>query len=176
MNKLSDEILNKLIDGELPLDKVKEVMKILNESSEDNDRYQTLLKLHGELKNLKEETTSDFFTYSVMKRIHAKYQVRRSDKFFIFSIGSIFVLLILGLIGYIVSSSVTSGQSSTGELVVKSLVSFTQTFVEFSTTLFSKSALPVVGSIISAVMLGIAYFFYENLHHMKQKLSKLGGN
>ncbi len=173
MNKLSDEILNKLIDGELPLDEVKEVMKILNESSEDNDRYQTLLNLHGELKDLKEETTSDSFTYSVMKRIQAKYQVRKSDKFFIFSISSIFVILLLGLIGYVVSSVATSGQSSTGEVVVNNLVSFTQTFVEFSTKLFSKSALPVVGSVISAVMLGIAYFFYENLRHMKQKLSKL---
>ena len=66
MKKLSDEILNKYIDGELDRTSAIQVNEILSSSVEDKKNYQSLLTVHNELKKIKEELVEDNFTHRVM--------------------------------------------------------------------------------------------------------------
>ncbi len=54
MNRLSDEILNKYIDGELDYKTLNEVEAILKESEADREILKVLLRVHNELKGIKE--------------------------------------------------------------------------------------------------------------------------
>ena len=55
MNKLSDEILNKYIDGELDHSSLLHVNEVLSNSLDDKKRLQALLVIHNELKKIKED-------------------------------------------------------------------------------------------------------------------------
>jgi len=50
MNLLSDEILNKYIDGDLDYASLKHVNEVLSSSVEDKKRLQALLAVHNQLK------------------------------------------------------------------------------------------------------------------------------
>lgn len=175
MNRLDDEILNKYIDGELSLTEVQSVMKILNESESDRERYLVLSKIHQGLKSVREEQISSSFTLNLMEKIKAKYGVRKKDKYFLFSISSVMVGMIILLLGYIFSIAFSSTAQSQGQnQLLNNSVNFIQTFSIDLIKIFSKADFSIIGTVISIVMLGIAYVFYENLRSMKQRLHKPG--
>jgi hypothetical protein len=175
MNRLSDEMLNKFIDDELSFAEVKKIMKIINESESNRERYLILLKIHQSLKNLEEDNPSLLFTSHLIDKIKVTYGARKKDKYFVLSVTSIFVLIILGLVVYVFdiaanNASLLHGESS----LINNFVNYAHSFSMNLVDIFSKSNFSIIGTVISILMLGIAYVFYENLRNVKQRLGKTG--
>ena len=174
MNRLSDEILNKYIDGELDYETLNEVKAILKESEADRENLKVLMKVHNELKSIKEFKVSDNFTSVVMSKIVSKFKPKKSDKYFIISISSFFILLSLAIIGIVIALLVNSTQqTSSTEQFLGYLVSSLESFSVFIRKIFNGSGISIFGSIISLGLLISAYFFFESHKHINEIQNKL---
>ena len=174
MNRLSDEILNKYIDGELDYETLNEVKAVLKESAADRDNLRLLMKVHNELKVIKEFKVSDNFTSGVMFKIASKFKPKKADRYFIISIASFFILLSLAIIGVVITLLVNSPeQTSSTEQFLGYLVSSLESFSIFVRKIFNGSGISIFGSIISLGLLISAYFFFESHKHINEIQNKL---
>jgi hypothetical protein len=174
MNRLSDEILNKYIDGELEPEKLKEVKAILSESAPDRENLKALLKVHNNLKEINEFKVSANFTSAVMNKIALKFKPRKADKYFIVSISSFFILLSLVIIGIVISFIINMpSQSNSTSQVIGYLISSLENFSLFIKKIFGGPGLSIFGSVISLGILITAYFFFDSHKHIKEIQNKL---
>lgn len=173
MKRLSDELLNKYIDGELDFKTLSEVETVLKESEADRENLRTLLKIHNGLKEIREFKVSNNFTSGVMSKIAIKFKPKRSDKYFIISISSFFILLSIAVIGIVISLMVNSPeQTSSTQQFMGYLVSSLDSFSVFIRKIFNGSGISIFGSIISLGLLVTAYFFFENHRNIKEIQNK----
>ena len=173
MIKLTDEILNKYIDGELDSNTLNEVREILMSSDEDRKRLKALQMVHTGLSNMKSDEVSPDFAQLVMSKLQKELKVKKEDRFFIFSISSVFVALCLIIIGYVIYSLDFSLQVSEP---VQIITNFTDTFdngILSLRTFLDSINTSVVGSIFSLIILISAYFLFENVKRTKEQISKL---
>jgi hypothetical protein len=169
MNRLSDEILNKYIDGELDSKTLNEVKTILKESEPDRENLKVLLKVHNELKEIKELNVSESFTSGVMHKIAVKFKPRKADRYFIMSIASFFILLSLAILGIAIALMINSPeQSASSEQVLGHLVSSFEGIAVYIRKFFKGSEISIFGSVISLGILISAYFFFESHKHIKE--------
>jgi hypothetical protein len=174
MNRLSDEILNKYIDGELDYETLNEVKAILKESQADRENLRVLMKVHNELQGIKEFKVSEKFTSGVMSKIASKFKPKKADKYFIISISSFFILLSLAVIGVVIALLVNSPeQTSSTEQFLGYLVSSLESFSIFIRKIFNGSGISIFGSIISLGLIISAYFFFESHKHINEIQNKL---
>ncbi len=173
MKKLSDEILNKFIDGELDRKSTDEVNEILKESPEDLQSLNEMLAIDRELKDIKEYKVGNNFTSVVMKRILTTAKFRKKDKRFIVVISSIFLALSLGVIGFAfyliipelsVSSSANQSVNSFLNYITKPALSLTK--------LVNSQGISILGSVFSLVLLISGYVFFETQKANKRRMSK----
>ncbi len=173
MNELNDEILNRYIDGELSPSELKEVKEILRDSEDAKRRLLAMQLVHNELKNYPLRKTSAAFTSILMKKI-----VRRTEpkgqRYFIFSISSVFVLISLGIIGYLTSYILSLGSSSKeGSTGVNNFIYLVERLVNIVKTLFTTGNVSVIGFIFSFAIIISAWFFFDSHRQAKAKLTKL---
>ena len=173
MNKLSDEILNRYIDNELSQAELKMVHDQLQSSEEDRKKLLALQLLHSNLKNVKSESVSPDFTGKLMKRIMKKSKAKKEQRIFIFSISSIFVIIALGIIGYVMSlifaAPPTTGGTVTG---TRETVTVLENLVEPIRGFLSKTNISMIGSIFSLGLLISIYFIFDLVKHTKGNLSR----
>ena len=173
MNLLSDEILNKYIDGELDYTSLKHVNEVLSSSIEDKKRLQAFLAVHNELKKIKEESVPDSFTDLVMKRLQSRTKAFKEQRHFVFAISSIFVLILSVIIGLVIYYGVNqSSGAQTSQTYTQNIIPFFRSIASGITQIFSPRGISVFGSIISLGILISGYFFFENLKATKQKIRK----
>lgn len=173
MIELTDEILNKYIDGELNAAEVIEVKNLLNNSDDARKRLYALQLVDRELRNYPLKNTTSDFTSVLMKKIMRKPEVK-GQKYFIFSVSSIFVLVSLGIIGYITSYILSAGENSTGESnSVHNLVYISEQLVIAIRKFFTAGNVSVIGFIFSFAIIISAYFFFDSHKQAKAKLTKL---
>lgn len=173
MNELNDEILNRYIDGELNPTELKEVKEILKNSEDTRRRLLAMQLVHNELKNYPVRKTSAAFTSILMKKI-----VRRTEpkgqRYFIFSISSVFVLISLGIIGYLTSYILSLGNNSeVGSTGVNNFIYLVERLVTGIKTVFSSGSASVIGFIFSFGIIISAWFFFDSHRQAKAKLTKL---
>lgn len=173
MIELTDEILNKYIDGELSPGELNEVKVILENSEEASRRLYAMQLVHNELKNFPERKTSSDFTSILMKQI-----IRRPDpkgqKYFIFSVSSFFILISLAIIGYLTSYILSKGSdSSEGNDSVNNLIYLAEQLVHVIKTFFTTGNVSVIGFIFSFAIIISAWFFFDSHKQAKAKLTKL---
>ncbi len=173
MIQLSDEILNKYIDGELEQSVLNEVREQLKNSEEDRRILAALQQVHSELGKLKVYEPRFDFTARVMAHIRKSAVKARKDRYFIFSISTIFILICLALIGYVFVLSVSSGSGGTSTYSIDSYISSLTNFLESFINILSTKNVSIVGSIFSFGIIITGYIFFENLRHTKRKLGKL---
>ncbi len=173
MRRLSDEILNKYIDGDLTSFEMKEVKEILKSSEEDRRNLKALQLVHQNLKNTSGFETSVNFTSKVMAGLKGRVKARKEDKYFIYSISSIFIVISLGVIGFVLYNIIhTINTAPQGQQDVNTYVNYVITFFHNVSSIFNTNSIPVFGSIISFGVIISAYLFYENLRHAKRRLSR----
>jgi hypothetical protein len=173
MNLLSDDILNKYIDGELDLSSLQHVNEVLSSSIEDKKRVNALLAVHNELKKIKEEEVDSSFTELLMKRLQYRKKAFKEQRNFVFMISSIFITTILIVVGLVVYSAFTQPSDSQVSTDYSNyLISFFKTVTSSITQIFTSRGISIFGSILSLGILISGYFFFENLKASKQNFSK----
>ena len=173
MNLLSDDILNKYIDGELDLSSLQHVNEVLSRSIEDKTRMSALLAVHNELKKIKEEEVDPGFTELLMKRLQYRKKAFKEQRNFIFMISSIFVIAIFVVVGLVVYSAFTQpSDSQVSTNYSNYVISFFKSVTSAITQIFTSRGISIFGSILSLGILISGYFFFENLKASKQNLSK----
>jgi cytochrome b subunit of formate dehydrogenase len=173
MNKLSDDTLNKYIDGELDFASVQFVNDVLASSVDDKKRYEALLLIHNELKKIKEEHVSETFTNKVMQKLYSRKKAYRDQRKFLFVTLSIFISIIMIVIGLVIYSGLAqSGESKASQSYSEYIMQTIDSVTSAITQIFSPKGMSIFGSIISLGILVSGYFFFENLKTSKQKIHK----
>ena len=104
MNQITDEILNKYLDGELNALESEQVKAALHSSEDLQRKFNALKIIHDNLSGLKEDELSSDFTDRLMKKIVKRSTVPKQQKYFIASIVSFITLLCLVIFGFSISA------------------------------------------------------------------------
>jgi hypothetical protein len=174
MNELNDEILNKYIDGELDQPMLNEVREQLKNSEADRLRFTMLQKVHSELGKLKTFEVRDNFTSTIMSKLQKKARSAWKDRFFLFSITSLFLIPILSILGYIVIMSIS--QSGNSSQYAQDINTYTTYILNISSSvkgIITPKNISIIGSILSFGIIITGYLFFENQRQTKRNLSKL---
>jgi anti-sigma factor RsiW len=172
MNLLSDEILNKYLDGELDKNQSAEIEEILNKSENDRKRFIALKLIHKELSLMQEDKVNADFTNNVMARVNKKFALPKQQNYFIVSITSILVLVCLVIVTYVVTAVISSSAPQTESLQITETVNrFGSGLILELKRLFSGKNLSIIGSVFSLGILISGYFFFE---HQKRSKINLG--
>lgn len=173
MMEITDELLNKYIDGELSASEVKELNEILMKSVETRKKLRALQLVHNELMNMPVRETSSEFTSLLMKKIIRRPE-HKGQKYFIFSVSSFFVLISLTIIGYLTSYILTIGTNTTeNKNSFNTLVFYLESLVHGIKSVFSTGNVSIIGFIFSFGIIISAYFFFDSHKQVKAKLDKL---
>jgi len=171
MNLISDEILNKYLDGELALEKIKEVEAALKDSKPDIKRFKALKLVHDNLSSIKEDKVSEDFTSRLMNKLNKKFVLPKQQKYFILSISSFIVLVCLGILGYVIATILSAPVPQSEPVQVRETVQrVTTVLVNELQRLFSGNGLSIVGSIISFALIITGYIFFERQKQLKTRL------
>lgn len=162
MNLLSDEILNKYLDGELDKKQSTEIEEILNKSENDRKRFSALKLIHKELSLTQEDKVSADFTNNVMAKLNKKFALPKQQNYFIISIASILGLFCLGIVVYVVATIISSSAPQTESLQITETVNrFGNGLILELKKLFIGKNLSIIGSVFSLGILISGYFFFE---------------
>jgi Fe2+ transport system protein B len=167
MIELNDDILNKFIDGELSKEVMKQVREKLESSSYDMKKYKALILVHNGLQKIPVEEVSPNFTPSLMGRVQRSIKSRKEQNFFIVSVLSLFFLISIGIIGYLLANYIFTAETGSSD-TLSQFTKHSEDFVTFLRNFFSKGNISIIGSIFSFILLISGYFFYESIKHSKQ--------
>jgi len=172
MIKITDDILNKYLDGELNPEESKQVRTELQTSRDLQKKFNTLKLVHETLLNLAEDEVSADFTSNIMSKIgHKKFVVPRQQKYFIFSIAAFITILCLVIFGFSISAIIsTSSPPSESLNVVDTVTVLSSGLIDFIKHLFSGKGLSILGSVFSLVIIISGYFFFEMQKRAKADL------
>jgi hypothetical protein len=174
MIELSDDILNRYIDGELDQATLIEVREQLKNSEAGRYKLSILQKVHSELGKLDSFEVSNNFTSVIMSQLQKKVKVVRKDRFFVFSISLVFLIIILFIISYLFIFSLNNAVSSTQN--VEEINNYVNVITNLSTSikeLMTPKNISIIGSILSFGIIITGYLFFENQRQAKRNLSKL---
>ena len=170
MKILSDEILNKYIDGGLDAKSAAEVKQNLNDSEENRKRLQELMRVDAELRKMKEFKVRENFTSQVMLKIKNSAKLKQQDKRFIAAIAAIILILSLAVVIYAfylivpdagMSSAANQSMDNYINYFVKQLTSFGR--------IFNSQNISIIGSVFSMGLLISGYFFFETQRANKKR-------
>ncbi|MCU0343354.1 MAG: hypothetical protein MUF28_05980 [Ignavibacterium sp.] len=168
MNNINDDLLNRLIDDELSNEEKNFVLSDLRNSPDIKKRYDALLKTHSLLKNIQSDIVSIDFSKIIMQKISKRGIIEAQQKRFLFSILSLFGIIILGIVGYVFYGIISSIQLNDSSPAIST---YTNTIGEYFSTLFGKKNLSIFGSVLSFIMLISGYFLYDYQKHSKKNFS-----
>jgi hypothetical protein len=173
MIQITDEILNRYLDGELSREDTEQVKSALLNSDEIRRKFNTLKLVHTKLSILKEDEVSPSFTQNLMKQIIRRTSVPRQQKYFIVSVATFITLLCLVIFGFSISAVISATPSSIGDSksVFDSFSNLSEGLVKSIKQLFSGAGLSIIGSIFSIIVLISGYFFFEMQKRTKASLS-----
>ncbi len=175
MNKITDEILNRYIDGELSPKEAGELKRLIA----DDENAINLLRAHKYtdqlLKELEPEPAPDGISESVMARIFVfKPKIKPAGNSIVF-IAGIFLTVLAVLIGMIL----TSGDNASGsniafgeeklEQISDNALSAMQKFL----AVFNNDIFLIGAASVTLILLVSAYFLFENHKNYRDSLDTL---
>lgn len=168
MNELNDDLLNKYIDNELDKETMMMIKSKLESSAKDMMKYKALLSVHNELLRMAVEEVSPDFTSKLMLKIQRSLKSKREQNFFIVSVLSLFFLICIGIIGYLLSNYIFTAEPNSSDVVLQ-LTEHSENFISLLHNLFSKGNISIIGSIFSFILFISGYFFFESFKQSKQR-------
>ena len=174
MNKLTDEILNKYIDGELEPFELADIKNEIDCNYEALARLKALRLVDNSLRLMEVEPAPNNFSERVMKVISATSKVVKPKiSYFFVAIISLFSIGVLGVIGVALrSAEKDNGQSKmtpymdkAKEVIEKNLTSFQNFFAD-------KNVLLVV-SMLTLILLITVYLTFEAHKNFTKKLKSI---
>ena len=160
MKTLSEDILNKYIDGELSRDESRVVEEAIKNSREDKLELSLLQETDRTLKNIKLIEVKSNFTSLVMNKIQRSLRSRQEQKKFIVAIFSIFIvlcLIIAGFVGFEVIRNINAGAPT----ALRDSIKYVTSASEFITSIFNSRNISIVGGVFSFGLIISAWFFFD---------------
>jgi len=171
MIKITDEILNKYLDGELDNAAAEQIKSAICNSEELTRKFNALKFVHDKLSAIEENKVSDAFTGRLMKQIVGRSTAPKKQKYFIASVVTFITLLCLIILGFSISAMISTATSVSNSQSVFDLIStLSQGFASTLRQLFSGAGLSIIGSIFSFIILISGYFFFEMQKRSKANL------
>jgi uncharacterized protein (UPF0333 family) len=173
MIHITDEILNRYLDGELSGEEVKQIKSTLLSSKELLMKFNALKLVHENLSGLKEYEVNPGFTEKLMKQIvKRRFVVPKQQKYFIVSVAAFITLLCLVIFGFAISAVISASPSSAEEskTFVDSVSNLSNGIVKIVSQIFKGQGLSIIGSIFSIIILISGYFFFEMQKRVKTNL------
>jgi hypothetical protein len=160
MNTISDETLNKYLDGELSKEESIEVERIVNNSPSVKLRLSALKEVDRSLKVMPLSEIRFDFTAMIMKRIQWIENSKKSQKRFIIVISTIFMSLCLAIVGLVGFEMVKNYNPSNSKAITES-VKYAKSVSEMITAFLNNTNMTIVGGVFSFGLLISAYFFFD---------------
>lgn len=172
MNKLTDEILNKYIDGELEPFELAEVKNEIEKNDEVLTRLKALRLVDSSLKQMEVEQAPVNFSEKVMKAISdASKTIKPKVSYFFVSIITLFSIGVLGvIIAAFRSIDNENGQPTMAPYVDKAKELIGKNLIEFQ-NFFSNENVLLVVSILTLILLVTVYLTFEAHKNFKNKLN-----
>ena len=168
MKNIDNDFLNKYLDGELTPEEQKLVNTEIDKSSELKNKFDSLYQVHNVLNNIELDSPNQDFTNLVMNKIQKKNSAARQQKYFLFSILSLFGILIMGITGYLFYQIIFLVQSNhSTEIFTK----YFKGFGNYISSIFGDNNLLLFGSILSFILLVSGYFLFEFKRQIEKKFS-----
>ena len=169
--KITDEILNKYIDGELSRKEINELQQLIKVDEE----ALAMLKAHKLvdqiLRKLETESAPESFTENVMNRIFETLTVKNKTFPLFRIIVSTFGLMIIGIIAYVVSAIPSnSPENKIVDGVLDRASDYTSGIFSFIVDALSNNTILMVIAGVSLIVLLSAYFMFESHKSFKEKL------
>jgi ATP-dependent Zn protease len=160
MRTLSEEILNKYIDGELSRVEMREVEETIKNSREDRIELNAIQNTDRSLKNMRLIEVKSNFTSLVMNKIQKSLQSNQEQKKFIVSIFSIFIvmcLVVVGIVGFELIRNYNPGTSN----AIKESIKYVASASEYISKIFNSRNISIVGGVFSFGLIISAWFFFD---------------
>lgn len=171
MKKLSDEILNKLIDNELNRTEIDELHSLIRENDELLSRTKAHQMVDSVLKNLNVENAPEHTTDLIMKKIsQSLISKERKNGLFKFMMGG-FAVSIITAIGFVLSTKPIKEETS-----IPQLTTLKDNVLEFLSSIslpINTELLTVIAASITVVILISGYLIFEGHKSFKQKLDSI---
>lgn len=159
MSDRVNELVNRFLDGEL---KGKELQDFedLMKSDENKKLFQAYSALDKSSRKSPSDSLPSNFTSTIMLNIHRNVKAKNEDKKFFLVIISVFALLMLLLIGFLISQLFNNDVSGSSTLV-KDTIYYIKDTVEYLRYIFPKQSISILGAFISFGILITAWFFVD---------------
>jgi hypothetical protein len=168
MKNFNDDMLNRYLDNELSNEDKNSLQSSFENNPEIKKRYDALLITHNLLKNVQPDLTSIDFSKMVMQKISKRRIIEFQQKRFLFSVLSLFLIIIVGILGYVFYEIISTIQLSDSS---KTISVYSNLVGNYFSVFFGKKNLSILGSVLSLIMLISGYFLYDYQKHSKKNFS-----
>lgn len=171
MEHITDELLNKYIDGELSSEEIKELEEYISTDSAAIEKLKALRMVDEVLNKMEKDKAPINITEKVITQITSFTPKKYYKNHFFVGMMSFFAVAIIGLLSYFLTSYTPSG---TGSSYVEPVAEKINLFVvngvgKFTSVIESNNFLLVIASIMMIIMFAI-YFLFESHRSFKKKL------
>lgn len=174
MKKLTDEQLNKYIDGELESAELDEIKSNLLEDENSLTHLKSLRAVHESLKQIETDHAPDGFTERVMKLIASQVKtVKRKVSYFFVAMISLLTIGIVAIISSSLVVSPTDSSSAVSSQILNNVKEAADKNLVVLQKFFSDTNVLLVMSILSLILLFGAYFTVDAHKNFKNKLNNI---
>ncbi len=172
MNKISDKIINKYLDGELDYEERKATEKLLTTSSKDKKEYLLLQRLDRNLKKMKTKNLSQNFTSDLINKLSLGKVANKKQAKFILSILTILILPLLLITGTVIYN-VFSNYSSVESSIIYTVRSNVSVWLVNMINYISISPASILWICLSSTLSISLYLLFDELSRSKLYLDKI---
>ena len=160
MKTLSEEMLNRYIDGELSRDERREVEETIKNSREDRIELNALQSTESSLKNIRVIEVRSYFTSLVMDKIQRSLRSRHEQKKFIVGIISVFLVMCLAIVGF-VGFEIVKNFNPEASTAIKDSIKYVTSASQLISNIFNRRNISIVGGVFSFGLIISAWFFFD---------------
>jgi hypothetical protein len=171
MKNVSDELLNRYIDGELS---AQEIDKLENELAGDSslvDRLKALKMTDSVLKSMEHESAPENVVQKIMHKIESVTSVRNQKPYFLYGIVSFIAFITLAAVGLVLSQLPAESEDS---LPIEPFINKLTVAVSENANVISKvlqnPVILLIGASLTLLSLIAAYYLFDAHKTFKKKL------
>ena len=172
MNKISDKIINKYLDGELDYEERKSIEKLLTTSPKTRKEYLLLQQLDKNLRKMKSKSLSRNFTLDLMSKIFVRNVAHKKQSKFILSILTILLLPLLLITGTVIYN-LFSNYSAVDSSIIYTVRSNVSIWLLNVINFFSISPVALLWICLSSILSISIYLLFDEFSRSKLYLDNI---
>lgn len=173
MKKITDELINKYLDGELTGLELDEFNEILQNDKEAVEKLKILKFVDENLRELPVEKAPASVSASVMSRLQQGFKAKKQTSNFFYAVIGIFSVMIVGILGYALKDiSFTATDSKISERISEGVNRLIPEKLDSVMSFFTSSEFMLAGALVTLILLLATYFIFESHKDILKRLDK----